>query len=112
MIRYEDINADPGRELLRMVEFLGLPADRARINLAVKHSSFEVMRSIEVREKAQRRNGVVFPGPPPRPGWPRYFMNSGKVGGTLTHIGPDLDQEFNERFKGLIAELGYAPVPQ
>ncbi len=110
VLRYEELKSEPGRELRRVVEFLGMVPDPERIDQAVKHSSFEQMRAMEVREKAQRRNGVVFPGPAPRPGWRRYFMNEGKVGSTLAHINPDLDREFDERFKHLLSDLGYAPV--
>ncbi len=112
VVRYESLVRNAAAELSRMLGFLGLPRDPARILQAVADSSFDRMRDIEVREKAANRAAPVFPGVPPREGWSRLFMNQGRVGGTLAHIGPDLDRLFDERFEELMSRLGYDALAQ
>jgi hypothetical protein len=109
LVQYEELKADARGVMARLVEFLGLPFDSARLDMAVANSTFEQMRAIEVREKAAKKFGQVFAGAPPRPGWARYFMNEGKVRGTLKHIDPGLDSAFDARFGSFMASMGYAP---
>ena len=55
VIRYEDIKADPKTELLRIVEFAGLPADERLADLAVEKSTFETWQSSEKRAGVDSR---------------------------------------------------------
>ena len=108
IIRYEDLKADCAREMTRVLAFLGLPLEQERLQTAVAQSTFDQMRAIEVKEKRERRDvNFVFPGPTPRPGWARYFMNAGKVRGSIDHIESGLDAAFDKRFAPLMKRFGY-----
>lgn len=111
ILRYEDLKADCTREFDKVIHFLNLPRDEERLRSAVARSNFDTMRAMETREKLESRNGIVFPGPPPRRGWARYFMNSGRVRGSLKHLSPGLDEAFNTRFAALMARHGYTATP-
>jgi hypothetical protein len=108
VIRYEDLKADAARELSRIVSYLSLPLDLERLEMAVSHSHFDRMRAMEVREKTKGGRSAVFAGTPPRPGWARYFINEGKVRGSLAHLGRECDRAFNNRFGPLMKRLGYS----
>jgi len=108
IVRYEDLKTNTKRELARAIAFLGLETDASRVEMAVAHSGFDRMRALEVREKTGRNAQTVFPGAAPRRGWARYFMNEGKVRGSLKHLGQDLDDAFDRRFGPLMKTLGYA----
>jgi len=108
-LRYEDILADTAQALTRVVKFLGLVLDPERLAMSVSRSTFEQMRAMEVRERTSKQGGSLFAGAPPRPGKARFFMNEGKVRGSLRHLGPDLDDAFDQKFGPLMKALGYAP---
>ena len=50
LLRYEDMMADPARELTRTAAFLGIDSDPAHIEQAVQRSSADRMREMEKRE--------------------------------------------------------------
>ncbi|MFN2382739.1 MAG: sulfotransferase domain-containing protein [Gemmatimonadota bacterium] len=47
LVRYEDMRADPARELERMLLFLGVPVDAERVREAVAFADFPNMRRLE-----------------------------------------------------------------
>jgi hypothetical protein len=47
VVRYEDLRRDTETGLLEMLEFLGIPADRERVRLAVENNSLRAMREKE-----------------------------------------------------------------
>jgi hypothetical protein len=47
LLRYEDMVADPKRELTRVAAFLNIPADAERISQAVERSAADNMRKLE-----------------------------------------------------------------
>lgn len=53
VLRYEDLLAKPGKYFVKAARLLGYGQDRARIERAVRHSSFEQLASME------RRHGFV-----------------------------------------------------
>jgi aryl sulfotransferase len=108
-LKYEDLKTDAPGQLRRMLEFLGRPVDGARIDQAVKLSSFERMRAMEAREKGSRGASPVFGGVASQMKRGRMFMNKGQSGRTLASIGPGLDELFDKRFGALMKELGYEP---
>jgi hypothetical protein len=109
LVRYEDLKGDTRGEFAKIVSFLGVPMDDARLDMAVSRSSFDNMRAMEVREKASKKGGPVFDAAvAQRHGEKRFFMNEGKTVGSLAHIGPGLDEAFEARFGALIEALGYS----
>jgi len=60
LVRYEDLRANPNRELLRVLEFLGLSEVPAEvIQDAIDYASFDNMRKMEVEGKFQ--NSMLKP---------------------------------------------------
>src|SRR5215467_4256580 len=53
LIRYEDLLSNPAPELTKVAPLLGIPADKARFERAVKLSSASNMRSLEKKEWKQ-----------------------------------------------------------
>jgi Sulfotransferase domain len=59
-LRYEDLLARPGPEVARLVAFLGLDANAAEIEGAIRRSSFGALRALEGREIRARRSGLFW----------------------------------------------------
>ena len=100
LVRYEDLHTQPECELRRIVEFLALPVSEERLAQAVKHSTLERLRRLEL---TARQEGKFFPA---NEGY--YFMHKGHHGQRLASIAPELDDAFDERFATALAEFGYA----
>jgi hypothetical protein len=60
VVRYEDLRKDTETGLLEMLEFLGIPADRERVRLAVENNSLRAMR--EKEEKAKKSGATLGKG--------------------------------------------------
>ena len=59
-LRYEDLLARPGPEVARLIAFLGLDANAAAIEGALRRSSFAALRALEEREIRARRSGLFW----------------------------------------------------
>jgi hypothetical protein len=70
VLRYETLLADPAAEFARLVRFLGLPPEPARLDTAIGHSDFAVLQAQE------QQHGFVE-----RPAGSAAFFNTGKAGG-------------------------------
>jgi hypothetical protein len=84
LVRYEDLHADTGRELRRILDFIGVQeVDDAIVDDAVDFASFDNLRKIE--EAGEPRPWLV-------PGIPgdetSYKTRRGKVGGYVDEIAP------------------------
>lgn len=112
-LRYEDLKQDPAEALRSMVDFLGLGLDEQRITQAVKASSFDAMRALEIREKAKPTkdalNKRLFVGDTKAARKGVYFVNKGASGQSLTDISPKLEEAFVDAFAQPMRELGYEP---
>lgn len=74
-VRYEDLKADPAREVRRVADFVGVEADAALVERVVVGSGFESMRA--------------------RAGPMAGFYRQGKVGDAARHMQPSLRAEFD-----------------
>lgn len=109
LVRYEDLLDDPAGGLVRVLGFLGESVADERVERAVSASSFDAMRSLEVREKSGAREKNTFfggSGRTLRRGV--YFMDRARRGESLEQIGRGFDARFDERFGGAMLALGYA----
>jgi hypothetical protein len=114
LVRYEDMKADPGRELRRVLDFLGLQAiSQATIDEAVSYASFENMRKMESEGRFQ--SGMLRPAD--QSNQESYKTRSGNTKGYLDHLGPDdieaLDHKMNEMldpYFGYAGDEGLAPA--
>lgn len=107
LVRYEDLKKDAAAELRRMVAFLGGAVDDGRVGAAVEACSFEKMRALEAREKAASHDGNVFIGGKGELTRGLMHMSKGRTGQSLSSIGPTLDREFDQRFRGVMWLAGY-----
>ncbi len=112
-IRYEDLKDDTPGVLRGVLDFLEIEADDDAIERAVRASSFDAMRAMEIREKHQRakdaRKQSLFVGTESARQSGTYFMNSGKTGHTLAEIAPALQDAFDRNFADEMREFGYEP---
>lgn len=114
-IRYEDLQADAGGALRGVLGFIsedlsaGVSDDA--VARAVKASSFDNLRALEVREKhdkgKQSLTRRLFVGDQAAVRQGAFFMNSGKSGQRLDTIAPGLDAAFDAAFADSLREFGY-----
>jgi hypothetical protein len=79
LVRYEDMKAAPGRELARMLDFMGTPGTADEIEEAVRFSSFENMRKLEERRAFWFSGGRMVAKDRKNPN--SFKTRRGKVGG-------------------------------
>ncbi len=111
-IRYEDLRADTHGVMRAAVEFLGLEIDDAALDRAIAASTFDSLRAIEIREKADpKRKQGLFLGDTRTSKQGVFFMNKGRTGQSLDRaIGPGLDAMLGARLGEACARLGYTPA--
>lgn len=109
VLKYEDLRADPLTHFRRAVEFLKVPVDEARLAEAVKASSFDQMRAMEIRAKRGAAGDIVFNGYSKYVPKGMFFMNKGAVGQSLASIDPAFDAVFDRQFGHDLERFGYTP---
>jgi hypothetical protein len=108
LVRYEDMKANTAAEFRKILEFFQIPVDDKRMADAIKASSFDQVKALEVREKFAGKTPKLFSAGKTRQNRSVNFMNQGKVRGSLAHISPELDKAFDQRFAALMTRFGYA----
>ncbi|MCC6678037.1 MAG: sulfotransferase domain-containing protein [Phycisphaerales bacterium] len=116
LVRYENLQSAPQRELPPVLELLGLDMDEARLAAAIESCRFSVLREAEEKEKRGRAQGggpALFEGRPELLERGLRFMNEGRSGRTLAHLGADVEEAFDSAFAPYLEELGYgATAPE
>jgi hypothetical protein len=86
VVRYEDMKADPGRELCRVLEFIGVaPVHDKVVQRAVQRASFDRLQRAE-REGRYKGRALTTPSPDD----PESFkVRRGKVGGYVDYLSDD-----------------------
>lgn len=113
VIKYENLLTDPEPELAPMLRLIGLPVETDRLRAAIEACRFSALREAETKEKEARATGEaggLFEGNPDMMRRGVMFMNEGKSGRTLDHLGPDVEEAFNTAFAPYLASLGYGPT--
>ena len=110
LVRYEDMKANPGGELRRVLDFIGLQAiSQETIDEAVNFSSFQNMRKMEAEGRFQ--SGMLKPAN--QTDQESYKTRKGKIQGYLEYLSPleivALNQKMNAR---LDPYFGYCTDPQ
>ncbi len=103
LLRYEDLKADPGRELARISEFLGIPASPEQMRAAIERSSADRMREME---KTQGKNWVTTKDK--RSDIP--FVRTASVGGWKSNLQTEPVAKIEARWGNIMAQLGYELV--
>ncbi|MCX8102352.1 MAG: sulfotransferase domain-containing protein [Geminicoccaceae bacterium] len=104
LVRYEDLRAEPLRELGRLADFLGLGARETELAAAVEYARFERLQAREVGGFYDR--AILRPGDRADPR--TYKVRRGEVGGYRNDFSPEevavLDRLVDER---LLPGYGY-----
>jgi len=79
LVRYEDLRADPGGTLARVLDFMGTPATEEQIRQAVEFGSVENMRKMEQKGSFWLSGGRMKPRDRANPD--SYKVRRAKVGG-------------------------------
>jgi hypothetical protein len=98
LVRYEDMLADAGRELTRVVQFARpeLAVDPARIVKAVNHAHFDRLQEIEAERP--------FRETPPRA---KRFFRQGRAGDWRNHLSDGEVRQLLDRHSRVMARFGY-----
>lgn len=98
-VRYEDLHADPARELARIAEFSGVDASHDAITTAVRAAGFERLRAQEAA--ARFKEALTANG---------SFFRRGKVEGWREELPEALVCQIEADHAETMCWLGYAPV--
>jgi hypothetical protein len=86
MVRYEDLRANPNKELQRIMDFLGLEAISSQtIEDAINFASFDNMRKMEMDEKYQSE----MLKPADRKDENTFKTRKGKIKGYVDYLSPE-----------------------
>jgi hypothetical protein len=100
LLRYEDLQHDPHRELAKLAGFLGIPADPERVSRAVELSSAEHMRKLEQKQGARWVATTYTRADKP-------FVRGAKSGGWRSTLPPQTVAYLESRWGELMQSLGY-----
>jgi hypothetical protein len=110
VVRYEDMRADPGRELARILDFFGLTYSDAQLEEAVSFASYDNMKKLEQRKVFRTHGQRLIPGNRENPD--SYKVRRAKVGGYRDYFDDAqlavIDRMMSEREAPL---FGYLPAP-
>ncbi len=95
--RYEDMLADPAAAFGKMLRHVGIPVDPARLDKAVRFSSFEAVARQEQEEGFKERSRLAD----------RFFV-SGQSGKGREALAPELARKLRKQHRKLMQKYGYA----
>jgi Sulfotransferase domain len=94
LVRFEDLRQDPITWFSRIIEFLGVEADREKIKVAVENNSIQKMREKEDKEPVR----VSISG---------RFVRDGAVRGWVSKLSPEQVALIEEHAGSTLLRLGY-----
>jgi hypothetical protein len=101
--RYEDMRTDPLRELARIAEFVGAPAEPERLGKAIAASDIEAMRRLE------RATGHLWK--PLRGSRPDgEFVRHGGIGSGIDEFPTGALTTMEDAWSDLLEDCGYSPA--
>jgi hypothetical protein len=110
VVRYEDMHADPAGQLRRLVAFVGMEPDDARIDEAVRFASVENLRELE-RKSFFRSSGIRMM-PKDRGNPDSYKVRRAKVGGYRDYFDDDQLAEIDALVQSTLSPVfGYQQEP-
>lgn len=109
VVRYEDMRANPGEVLSRIVEFIGTPATPDQIAEAVNFASVENMRALETKRVFWLSGGRMVAKDRNNPN--TFKVRRAKVGGYREDFSPEQTREIEEMIaSSLDPVFGYGPT--
>ena len=79
LLRYEDLRAEPHRELRQLLDFMQVEASEEQVNAAVEYSAYENMKKMESKQQFRLAGGRMMPRDKDNPN--SYKVRRAKVGG-------------------------------
>ena len=79
LLRYEDLRAEPHKELRSLLEFAQIDATEEQLNAAVEYSSYENMKKMEGKQQFRLAGGRMMPRDKDNPS--SFKVRRAKVGG-------------------------------
>ena len=108
IVRYEDMRADPARELQRIVEFIGTPGTAEQIAEAVRFASVENMRKMEEKRTFWLSGSRMVAKDRSNPN--SYKVRKAKVGGYRDYFDDAQIEAMNRLVAGRLDPVfGYKP---
>jgi hypothetical protein len=110
LVRYEDVNSNPGGELRRVLDFLGLQAiSQATVDEAVSFASFENMRKMEA--EGRFKSGMLTPAN--HTDRESYKTRKGKTRGYVEYLSPSEIETLNTKMNEMLDPyFGYCSDPE
>ena len=99
VVRYEDMSRRPGPTFRAIAAFLGLKPSRERLQRAMRHSSFRVLRAQEDRGGFVERTPVQ-----------KRFFRAGKMDGWRRLLDDAQVRRVVERHRAQMERFGYVPA--
>ena len=100
LVTYEALQSDGVHQMARIAEFIGVPADPARIAFAIEQSSADRMRELE------KKQGHLWSSTK-RTRQDKPFVRAAKAGGWKNELSESSVAEIESAWGGLMRELGY-----
>ncbi len=111
LVRYEDLRAEPEKQLARIVDFLGLEPDAAHIRNAVEFASVENLRKMEKENYFWRSGSRVKAKDPKNPH--SFKVRRAKVGGYRDYFDDEQLAEIDGMVDSRLSDLfGYHSEPR
>jgi len=111
VVRYEDMRAEPGRELARALDFLGVSYTPRQLEEAVAFASYENMKQLEQKQVFRTHGQRLLPGDRGNPD--SYKVRRAKVGGYRDYFDDEqvaaIDELMSRRAGPLFGYLADAP---
>jgi hypothetical protein len=109
LVRYEDLRAEPEKNLKRILAFIGTPASDEEVQEAVSFASYESLKKLEQKGAFGRDDRRLTPGNPQNPN--SYKVRRAKVGGYRDYFGESEISEIDAVVdEGLSPVFGYGKV--
>jgi len=109
IVRYEDVRADPARELAKILDFTGTPVTANEVKAAVEFASYDNMKQME-QTKFFRSGGTrVKPGDKNNP--QSFKVRKGKVGGYRDYFTDEQCDKLEQLAVGLDPMFDYRSQP-
>jgi hypothetical protein len=100
LVTYEALQSEGARQMARIAEFIGVPANPERIGFAIEQSSADRMRELE------KKQGHLWSSTK-RTRQDKPFVRSAKAGGWKSELSEASIAEIESAWGGLMRELGY-----
>lgn len=108
VVRYEDLRKNPEPQLAKLLEYLGITPDLARIRTAIENNTLQQMRAKEDRAKKAGEHSILL-GHRTSKEEDRRFVRKGAVGGWRDKL-TDAQVKLIDEYAGdTLAAVGYEP---